>query len=335
MGSDHWLVLAVWCVYALADILLLPAFAPEDWRVRLDAQSAFVTLYQAAVGFVIAFPLADAQLKRQRYAAFAGQALGLLAVSSALLEFALEPLLFDAKIIPVGSYLRLIEGGTVALLLTAVRLLLNRRRNERRLTELQKANAEAELQYLKGQINPHVLFNALNNIYAHALHKSEKTPDLILTLSDMLRYMIYDCSHDEVSLTREIAFISDYVDIQEMTLDGRGAVAFRWSGAVDGKRIFPFLLIPFVENCFKHSLDSLDDGIDITIDLEAMDDRVRFKCSNTFDPKSRSEQAAERSGIGLANVKRRLELLFDDDFEIDVSPGSGRFQVMLNVPVRP
>lgn len=331
---DYWKVLIVCGLYVTVEALFLPAFAPESWHVRLELNSIFMLLYQSAVAFVIAFPLADAQLAKQRYAAFAFLSLGILAASSLLLEFVIDPLLFGGKIIPVVTYIRLVEGGTIALLLMAVRLLSHRRRNEHRLAELERANIEAELQVLRAQINPHVLFNALNNIYSHALHKSEQTPHLILKLADMLRYMIYDCAEDEVSLEKEVAFLSDYVEVQTMALDGRGAVDFKLKGDIVGKRIAPFLLIPLVENCFKHSLDTLDHGIDIDINLEASGGRLRLDCSNTFDPQSDKDGRNRGAGIGLANVRRRLELLFDTNFALDLSPRGARFHAHLDVPVR-
>ena len=263
------------------------------------------------------------------------QSLSILAASAALLEFVLEPVFFGGRAIVAAGYLGMIEGGTAALLLTATRLLVNQRRNERRLVALQKAKAEAELQYLKGQMNPHVLFNALNNIYSHALHKSEKTPDLILNLADILRYMIYDCSADKVGLDREISFLTDYVDIQKLALDGRGDVSFQCRGDVEGKHIPPFLLIPLVENCFKHSLDTQATDIRITIDIDVTMERVRMICCNSFDPTTCKNNSSQKPGIGLANVRRRLELLFGDDFAFSakVEREGQMFRVVLDIPV--
>ncbi len=330
--ADYVLALAVLAVYAGADMVVLPALAPADWDFNISAQSLFVSCFQAAIALGIAFPLADALLSRQRYGTFTALAIGLLAASSALLEFVLEPTFFGAPAFAAAGYISMVEGGTIALLLTAARLLTNRQRNERRLAELKKAKTEAELQYLKGQINPHVLFNALNNIYSHALHKSDKTPDLILKLADMLRYMIYDCADDEVALRREISFLSDYVDIQKLALDGRGAVIFQSHGAIEGKRIPPFLLIPFVENCFKHSVDTQADNVKIEIGVEATDERVRMTCSNTFDPTARKKPLKPDPGIGLPNVRRRLQLLFGDDFTLSAKAQGPEFHVDLSLP---
>ena len=332
--SDYILAVVVLAVYASADMVFLPMLAPEDWRLTISARSFFVLCYQAAIALAIAFPLADAHLPRQRYWTFTAQALGVLAASSALLEFVLEPVFFGGRAIAAAGYLRMVEGGTITLLLTAARLLVNRRRNERRLAELHQAKTEAELQYLKGQMNPHVLFNALNNIYSYALHKSEETPDLILKLADMLRYMIYDCAGDDVALRREMSFLSDYVEIQKLALDGRGEVTFQTHGSIDGKCIPPFLLIPFVENCFKHSLNTQADDIRIEIDLEATDGRIHMTCSNTFDPTARKERAEPSPGIGLPNVRRRLELLFGDNFMLEAAAHGAEFHVDLNVPAQ-
>ncbi len=333
MRSDYWLILVAWLLYVAAETLFFPFFAPAEWGVPLDAQALFSPSYYALIALFIAFPLANRLLTRQSYSGFAVTALLVLAASSVALECVLEPLLFGSKIILAATYLSFIEGATITLLFTALRLMTNRRRNEHRIMELQKASAEAELQYLKGQINPHVLFNALNNIYSHALHNSEKTPDLILKLADMLRYMIYDCDGDRVPLEKEVSFLSDYVEIQKLALEGRGSVDYCFHGTAEGKHIAPFLLIPFVENCFKHSLDTMERSMLINIELKAADGRVQLACSNSFDEAAHRPPARQDSGIGLANARRRLELLFGDNFKLDAYPRDGVFHVSLDVPV--
>ncbi len=334
LRSDYWLILFAWLLYVAAETLLFPVFAPAEWGVPLNAQGLFSPSYYALVALFIAFPLSNRLLTRQSYTGFAVSALLVLAASSLVLECVLEPLLFGSKIIFAATYLSFIEGATITLLFTALRLMANRRRNERRIIELQRANAEAELQYLKGQINPHVLFNALNNIYSHALHKSDNTPDLILKLADMLRYMIYDCDGDRVPLEKEVRFLSDYVDIQKLALDERGSVGYRFHGCAKGKHIAPFLLIPFVENCFKHSLDTMERSMLINIDLTASEGRLHLACSNSFDDAALRPPAKQDSGIGLANARRRLELLFGSDFELSAYPRDGVFHVSLDVPVQ-
>lgn len=332
--SELFLVFIVWCVFAAFETLLFPMLAPAHWHVPLNARTLFESLLGAVVAFSIAFPLANRQLAKQRHAAFALWALAILAFTSFFAELVLEPLFFEGSPILIAGYPQMVETGTIALLLTAVRLLIHRRRNERRLTELQQANVEAELRYLKAQMNPHVLFNALNNIYSHALHGSEQTPTLILKLADMLRYVIYDCSGDDVTLEREVDFISDYIEIQKLAVHGRGTVHFQCSGQLFGKRIAPFLLIPFIENCFKHSLDTQEDNITIEIGLEATDEHLRLDCLNSFDLSALSHRARSACGVGLANVRRRLELLLGDDFTLITTPGDDQYRVQLSIPLQ-
>ncbi|MEM1133574.1 MAG: histidine kinase [Pseudomonadota bacterium] len=332
--SEYSQALFVWAIYGFAQLFILPAVMPESWYFVRDAEAIFEVCFHGAIAACLAFPLKDWFLARQRYTLFAVVALAILLLAAVSLEFLINPLLFGSRVFPPVIYYIFIDGTSIALLLFAVRLLANRRYNERRLEALEKARAEAELQHLKAQINPHVLFNALNNIYSHALHKSDKTPELILKLADILRYMIYDCADDAVRLEKEIAFLSDYVDIQKMALDGRGSVDFRLQGDTADRQIAPFLLIPFVENCFKHSLDTLDQGIDIDIDVHMSDGRLQLECSNSFDPQAPQKPQHEGSqGIGLANVRRRLELLFRGDFTLNMSSDHGKYHVMLNVPV--
>ncbi|MDJ0979172.1 MAG: sensor histidine kinase [Erythrobacter sp.] len=333
-SRNEWLILlSVWLSFVLIQNLVYPLLAPSIWGIPINLKSAIEALYQGAIAFFIAFPVANRQLAKQRYTAFGLQAIALLFAGAFAFEFLVDPLVFGGRTILATVWPQTLETGTAALLLTAIRLLFQRQRSERRFAELQKAKIESELQYLKAQINPHVLFNALNNIYSHALHKSERTPTLILKLGDMLRYMIYDCADDEVDLERELEFISDYVEIQKLAVAGRGAVAFETRGDMSGERIPPFLLIPFVENCFKHCLDTQAEDIAITIGIEAANGRLTLDCVNSFDLASVKDRSPRVSGVGLANVRRRLELLMKGDFALEVGPGDKEYRVHLDIPV--
>lgn len=331
--TEVLIALIVWIAFAGAQTFIFPILAPAQWGITISGQKFFAAFYSAVVSFAIAFPLADYHLPHQRYLAFGVLAFACLAIAATISELVIDPMLFDRPPILAAGLLAMVDLGKLALLLTLVRVLMQRRRSERHLAELERANVEAELKYLKGQIDPHVLFNALNNIYSHALHKREETPELILKLAEMLRFMTYECSEEDVSLERELQFLENYIEMQTLALAGRGHVSFRCSGASRGYRIPPFLLIPFVENCFKHSLDTREEGIVIDIDIRAEDGRLQFDCSNTFDPSVSKKLKPEDNGIGLTNVRRRLELLLGDDFRLYAGPSESEFRVNLNIPV--
>src|SRR5688572_16514811 len=317
VSSVEWvLILLVFAAYAVLELVLYPAFAPADWDMRVGGADYFQAPYSALQAYLIAYPVAGRFLKSGRYVWFFVLAVAILGIFAYVDELLIEKHLFEDAFVWHGVYYEAAETGTLAVLFLAVRLLWSRNVNERRLEQLARANAEAELRYLRAQMNPHVLFNALNNIYSFALQRSEATPGLILKLADALRYMTYECADEATLLEKEISYLRDSVDLQKLAIEGRGGVGFNVSGDARGKRLAPFLLIPFIENCFKHSMDTKERAIDISIDIEIGADNLRLKCRNVYDQAaaSKSGERNRRPGVGLANVRRRLELLFGDRY---------------------
>ena len=130
-----------------------------------------------------------------------------------------------------------------------------------------------ELKFLKSQIQPHILFNSLNSLYDYTLSKSDKAPELVLQLSSVLRYVLYDTTENLVPLTTELNFIEDYISLQKMQLEGRGTIEFsiKKNSTSETLKIAPFLLIPFIENSFKHSLSSKERAIIIKVQIDIQD----------------------------------------------------------------
>jgi len=187
-----------------------------------------------------------------------------------------------------------------------------------------------ELQFLKTQINPHFLFNNLNNLYAYSLEGSEKTPEIILELSGLLRYMLYDCQSQDVPLQKELEQLANFINLNELQIEDRGTVSFSTIGSTDQYRIAPLILIVFVENSFKHSLSSQSDNIDIEVAAEITDDGwLHFRCRNTFRPNSNTDRLTK--GIGLANVKKRLELIYPEQHELVCSSADNIYTVDLSI----
>lgn len=186
---------------------------------------------------------------------------------------------------------------------------------------LKSSAQESELQYLKSQINPHFLFNNLNNLYSYAIERSDKTPKIILELSSILRYMLYECREKFVPLEKEIKNLHDYVEINKLQIEDRGVVGLVVENRGVGYQIAPLILIVFVENAFKHSQSSMHQDIRIDIDLLVEEDgKMIFKCRNSFDESTNVDNLSK--GIGLQNVKKRLELLYPQKhrLEIEVEP---------------
>ena len=204
-------------------------------------------------------------------------------------------------------------------------------RKEKEATEFRSEKLEAELKFLKSQINPHFLFNALHNIYTLTVLKSDQAPGHLLKLSGMLRYMLYDCKADRVPLGKEIEYLRHYIDLN-LLKDSRG---LNVETEVDESRpqllIAPMLLIPFVENAFKHSkVEDRTNGW-IKIDLQTADDHILFQVQNSI-PESQFMKD-QVGGIGLNNVRRQLELLYPGRHELSIDANPDRFAIRLKVYV--
>ncbi|RZL49694.1 MAG: hypothetical protein EOP00_06525 [Pedobacter sp.] len=185
--------------------------------------------------------------------------------------------------------------------------------NERIQRSLESEKKDMELQFLKSQLNPHFLFNSLNNIYSLAYQKSEKTADAILKLSEIMRYMIYESNDSWVDLSKEVEYVTSFVELQKLRFKDGAAVNITINGEIDGQKIVPLILISFVENAFKHGIaNDLEDPIKINI--IANQKILHFSVSNK---KSKTNKDA-MGGVGLNNVERRLQLLYPDRYKLNI-----------------
>jgi len=199
-----------------------------------------------------------------------------------------------------------------------------------RLNQLQKEKAETELKALKGQINPHFLFNSLNSIYSLALNHSDKTPEIVLKLSDIMRYIIYEANVDRVDLTKEIKYLKDYIDLQKLRTDNRATVTFEISGEPENIRIAPLLFFPLIENSFKHGIKGATSQSFVHIDLQMTEDHVTLIVENNKGITDDLEKK-EYKGIGLANVKKRLEMIYPGNHQLKITDGNDTFKVELTI----
>lgn len=169
----------------------------------------------------------------------------------------------------------------------------------------------AELELLKTQIHPHFLFNTLNSLYSHTRQNSDKSPEIILTLSDLLRFMIYESQAEFIPLTQEIQLIKNYVELEKFRLGDEMDISLSFSGDLEGKLIRPLLLLPLLENCFKHgSGDELDQKW-ISLDLNVEKDIMHFNLANSRNPSTAKWNVpGEAKGLSLQNVRRRIELYY-------------------------
>ena len=207
---------------------------------------------------------------------------------------------------------------------TAFRFMLDWFVNEKIHSTLKNEKLLAELAFLKSQINPHFLFNSLNNIYSLAYQKSESTPEAILKLSEIMRYMLYESNDNKVSLDKEIRYLENYIELQKLRFKNSASVTMIVEGDPQNKYIMPLILISFVENAFKHGI-ATDPHNPINICLKINLGKLYFSIHNLKNNHNKDQTV----GIGLANVKRRLELFYKNQYRLEIENGSSLFSCEL------
>ena len=200
---------------------------------------------------------------------------------------------------------------------------------QKKIEVINRMIAESELQFLNSQINPHFLFNNLNNLYAYALDNSPKTPEIILQLSSILRYMLYDCRDKTVLLSKEIKNLEDYVQLTKLQLGDEGKVTFNAEGEAGSLSIAPLILMVFVENAFKHAPASQLKDIQINISIKIKVNTLYFYCENNYTESSNNDNLSK--GIGLKNVKGRLDLNYADKYKLNIESKNNWYKVILKI----
>ncbi len=198
--------------------------------------------------------------------------------------------------------------------------------NDRVQRDLQNQRLTAELAFLKSQINPHFLFNSLNSIYSLAYQRSETTPGAILKLSEIMRYMLYECNDNKVDLSKELQYLENYIELQKIRFGNRGYIDFKVQGKVEHQRIVPLLLIAFIENAFKHGIAN-DPLKPIRLIIDVNESHLHFFVHN----KKHSNNRDEAGGIGLNNVKRRLDLLYPGKYNLEIKDETENYTIELSV----
>jgi hypothetical protein len=193
--------------------------------------------------------------------------------------------------------------------------------------QAQQEKITAELQLLKAQVHPHFLFNTLNNIYSFSLESSPKTPGLILKLSSLLSYMLYDCKTAEVRLEKELEIMKNYIGLERERYGNKIDISWDVAGEVRDKFIAPLMMLPFIENAFKHGTSEQIEKCWLSIDISVKGNRLKVKIAN-----SKNENANRRNnGIGIANVRKRLALIYPGNHELKLSDEGHFFIVSLMI----
>ena len=325
-----WQHLLFWM---LVIFILLNIFKTSDSIEKIDLIYTLLFLVPlASVAYLNLYLSVPYLLRRERYVWYA-LTLVLLAVSGALWL----NLLFDRWIdlILPGFYFisyytvyqLLIFTGSILIMTTLVKL----SRSWFMMLRMERLHTSNQLKSLQRQINPHFLLNSLQTIYALSLEHSQKTPKAILQLSDILKYTLYETDQPRVELEKEITLIRDYVEMFRFRVDSeRVSISLEVTGDADGLAIAPMLLIPFVENCFKHGIPADQDRGEIRIALHIRGRSLDFSTENSIG-KYQEKRREQLKGIGIENTKHRLQLIYPGRHHFKINQTGDQFRVSLQI----
>ncbi|MDR8389675.1 sensor histidine kinase [Aliifodinibius sp. S!AR15-10] len=327
--SEISIFIFLWVLYMIAPVELEMSF--EDFELDFD-KMAMVCYYMLVVG-INNFGLIPRYLSKGRPYLYLAIVLATLAlfsyVDDTMMEFLFQG---DSDLSWAWSGVRnsFAQMGILTIFFGSFKLVWDYQTQKQRMNALEKERVESELKFLKSQINPHVLFNHLNSIYYYTMEKSEKVPEMVLKLSDVMRYMLYEANEQFVPLEKEIEYIENFIELEKVRHEGRGRVMFNVAGPVEGKRIAPLLLISFIENSFKHSHQTQTDDILIIININLEGDWLNFTAVNNWSQTDQEKLEGE-SGIGLPNVRKRLALLYPDRHSLQINRDEELFIVHMRI----
>jgi sensor histidine kinase YesM len=218
-------------------------------------------------------------------------------------------------------------GGIAA----SIKLLKHWYLQRKRTIEAEQQRTVAELRLLKAQLHPHFLFNTLNNLYSHILEFSPKSPEIVLKLSALLRFMIYESNVPKIPLSKEVELLRNYIALEQLRYGDRLDISVSVSGEIENYQIAPLLLLPFLENAFKHGTSRQIDQCWISLSLSLEGNAMNFKLLNSIDPNGNGSHHAK--GIGLENVDRRLKLLYKHNYHCEATKLEEVFVVKLDLPL--
>jgi hypothetical protein len=317
---------------ALLHVVLFIFFSFDRENPGIQGHQVVFFMNYAVAALVINYILLPRLFYKKKYILFIVFTALIIAAIIIIEEFVLEKIYFpDTKgqNFP-GVFYSLLDVMPVIIILSGFKFGWDASKKQAEVEALRSSVRESELQYLKSQINPHFLFNNLNNLYSHAMENSPKTPSIILELSSVLRYMLYDCREKYMPLTKEIEHLQNFTKLYELQIEDRGEVTFTVQNDCIGYVIAPLILSVFLENAFKHSTASQSDGIVIKVAIGVnRKGMLNFESENTFHQQANTEDVPH--GIGLQNVKKRLELLYPKAHELNITSEDNIYLVKLSM----
>jgi LytS/YehU family sensor histidine kinase len=219
--------------------------------------------------------------------------------------------------------------GAIVIMLISLPIVLALQwgKQNNQILSLEKEKSQSELDLLKQQLNPHFFFNTLNNLYSLSLQKSEKTSESILQLSELMRYTIYKGQEKSVAISLELKYLEDYIELQQIRLKNPLNLKFEKNISNANIEIAPLLLIVFIENAFKHGIETAENAAFLNISLTSDEKELYFSCENSFD----ADEISKTPGIGIINLEKRLDLLYPNKHTLKLSSENHIFKAELKL----
>lgn len=341
--TKKWVVISLhvlfWALFFSFPFLLRPVFDSDGPRLNRSNFKGFVylsffnTILRVFLFYANAYLFIPRLLYRKKYVQYVASLVGFLLVMLLWDRFFFNLLIEEGRhrvwnffVFNLPFFIFLVIAST------AYRMIRDRMEEAQRNRERETETLRTELSFLRSQISPHFMFNVLNNMVALARKKSDVLEPSLIKLSQLLRYMLYETDEDKVLLEKEVSYLQSYIDLQKQRFGKNITIHTHFEQVGNGHTIEPMLLIPFVENAFKHGTGMIQDA-EIDVCLKVENGVLHFSVRNKYN-KTANEIKDKTSGIGLSNVKRRLNLLYHQTHSLQIDKGDGWFSVSLQINLR-
>jgi two-component system, LytTR family, sensor kinase len=320
----------MWIAYFAFFFVMYRQWYPSPFSLLIVISIYFV--FNAAAFYTTAYVLLPKFLYTNRFLIFLLLFIGLILALAIGLTFSLYLMLrkytpeVDDNLMGVFQ-VSLLSIVTMVGFMVGIKVYSDKVRSDRNNRVLEKQRLETELQYLKAQVNPHFLFNSINSVYFLIKKDPDQAAQTLIKLSDLLRFQLYDCSEDYIAIEKEIEYLENYISLERIRKGEKVQVTLRKEGRLSGFQIAPFMVIPFLENAFKHVSNSSKRENKIEIVFLGADDKFEIAITNTVDGETKSPVG----GIGLKNVQRRLQLLYPNKHKLEILPSQTQYFVRLTL----
>ena len=331
--------LLFWFLYLFISAATVKKFYPDESVWVIMSRYIFTLPIDVMATYFTAYFLLPKLLYRKRLVLFSVifiiTAIGFILLQRSIIWYYMYPNVYkrqpSSPFFPINWLYTFTNIYLVVFAVSVIKLLQRNFRKEKNMQELSEKKIEAELKFLKAQVHPHFLFNTLNNLYALTLEQSDKASEVVLKLSELLNYMLYECNEPTILVSKEIKLIENYLSLEKIRYGENMELDFQVAGEIAGKKIAPMLLLPFVENAFKHGVSKIARNARVSINLNLHEEELIFQVRNTKADTTSDDPAGYSEGIGLKNVQRRLELMYPDRHTLTSQKTRSEFIVYLKL----